>query len=291
MSRPTLSYDEALARIQGFQSREGATVLDVCRTALHTHGLKTARAITFLHGFTSCPKQFDQLGQLFFERGENVFIPREPHHGMADRLTTALTQLTAAGMQDLARRVVEVSSGLGDHVTVCGLSMGGTMAAWIAQHFAVDLAVVIAPPLEVQAIPRSIHRIFTDMLLRVPNFFVWWDPRTKANNPNRAFFGYPRYASRALAENFRLARLLQQDAEKNPPAAKRILVITNAADHTVRNSAIYTLATAWQRRAPGRVQTFEFDAALGLLHDLIGPYLKGQKTDVTYPKLLELMAE
>ncbi len=289
MTRPNLTYDEALARIHGFQTREGDAVLEVCRTALLTHDRKTARAITLLHGFTSCPKQFDQFGQLFFERGENVFIPREPTHGLADRLTTALTQLTAAGMQDLARRVVEVSSGLGEHITVCGLSMGGTMAAWIAQHFEVDLAVIIAPPLEVRAIPHAIHRIFTTVLLHVPNFFVWWDPRTKADNPNRAFFGYPRYASRALAENFRLARLLQQDAEMNPPAAKRILVIANASDHTVRNSAVYALTAAWQRHAPERVQTFEFDASLGLLHDLIGPYLPGQKIDVTYPKLMALI--
>ncbi len=286
---PHLTYDEAIARIQGFQAREGDAVLDVCRTALLSHGHKATSATTLLHGFTSCPKQFDQLGQLIFERGDNVFIPREPNHGQADRLTTALTQLTAESMKDLGRRVVEVTSGLGERTTVCGLSMGATMAAWIAQHHEVDVAVVIAPPLEVQAIPHAIHRIFTWVLLHMPNFFVWWDPRTKVNNPNRAFFGYPRYASRALAENFRLAAQLRAAAMKEPPHAKRILVITNAADHTVRNQAIYDLTALWRARAPDRVQTFEFDASLGLLHDLIGPYLPGQKIDVVYPKLMALL--
>jgi esterase/lipase len=81
------TYADAVARIQAFQAREGAEVNPLCRTALLTHGQWVERAITFLHGFTSCPKQFDQLGQRFFERGYNVFIPREPNHGLADRMT------------------------------------------------------------------------------------------------------------------------------------------------------------------------------------------------------------
>jgi hypothetical protein len=71
--------------------------------------------------------------------------------------------------------------------------------------------------------------------------------------------------------------------------ARRILVITNANDHTVRNRAVYALTQDWHRLAPGRVQTFEFPAEMGLLHDFIGPYLPGQKIDAAYPTLLELM--
>jgi carboxylesterase len=192
-------------------------------------------------------------------------------------------------MRDLGQRVVEVTRGLGEHVTICGLSMGGTLAAWIAQHVEVDLAVVIAPPLEVAAIPHALHRLAAELFQRLPNFFVWWDPKTKLNNPNRALFGYPRYASHALAESWRLAYALRHEARQTPPMAKRILVISNANDHTVRNGAVRALTQDWQRLAPGRVQTYEFPAELGLLHDFIGPYLPGQKIDVAYPTLLELM--
>lgn len=285
----TATYDDALARINAFQAREGDEVNPLCRTALLTHGQRVERAITFLHGFTSCPKQFDRLGQRFYERGYNVFIPREPNHGLADRMTTALVNLTAESMRDLGRRAVEVTRGLGEHVTICGLSMGGTLAAWIAQHFEIDLAVIIAPSLEVTAIPHPLHRLAAEIFLRMPNFFVWWDPKTKLNNPNRALFGYPRYASRALAESWRLAYALRREARQTPPAARCIIAISNANDHTVHNQALYELTRDWQRLAPGRVETHEFPVELGLLHDFIGPYLPGQKIDVVYPALLELI--
>jgi esterase/lipase len=290
VTHPAPTYEQALTRIQNYQAQEGGDINSVCRSQLLTHGHKTERAIVFFHGFTSCPRQFVPLGEKFFDLGYNVFLPREPHHGYQDLLTTTLKDLTAEVMIDRAGRAIDITRGLGERVTVCGLSMGGTVAAWAAQ-FRPDVyrAVIIAPPFEVGAIPRFIHKPFTRVVLAIPNFFVWWDPKLKEKNDRRPPFSYPRYASHALAENWKLAIDIRRAAQHEAPAAQHILVITNANDHTIRNEAVHELAELWRKRAPECVETYEFAAEQKLRHDLIGADVPGQKVDVVYPVLIELI--
>ena len=72
---PAQSYEEAIGRIQSIQADEGNLDLHPeCATQLGTHGEQTETVIVFLHGFTSCPNQFADLGQEYFERGYNVYI-------------------------------------------------------------------------------------------------------------------------------------------------------------------------------------------------------------------------
>ena len=82
-STPASNYEEALNRIEAVQAVEAANgdLNPVCLSKLMTHGERTENAIVFLHGFTSCPEQFEQLGEAFFNQGYNVYIPRLPGHG------------------------------------------------------------------------------------------------------------------------------------------------------------------------------------------------------------------
>ncbi len=48
------------------------------RTRLLSHGKKTATAVLWFHGYSTCPQQFVPLGQKCFEHGMNVYIPRAP---------------------------------------------------------------------------------------------------------------------------------------------------------------------------------------------------------------------
>ena len=80
--------------------------------------------------------------------GDNVLILRLPRHGMADRKVENLSPLKAEELRDCADTSVDIACGLGQKVYVCGLSAGGTLAAWIVQNRSeVTRAVLIAPAL------------------------------------------------------------------------------------------------------------------------------------------------
>jgi len=96
----------------------------LCVTRAFTHGERVNNAVVFLHGFTSCPDQFDQLGRLYYEKGYNVYIPRLPRHGDRDPLGLSLQGLTAEELAEAAMQAVDIAQGLGERVLVSGLSGG-----------------------------------------------------------------------------------------------------------------------------------------------------------------------
>ena len=86
------------------------------------------------HGLTNCPQQFDEFAQLLHARGDNVYVPRLPYHGDTNRLTRAIGNITVADIEargdrsGAARRAVSAT-----RVNALGLSLGATMALWLAQ--------------------------------------------------------------------------------------------------------------------------------------------------------------
>src|SRR6266699_7354514 len=145
---PAIDYETAMSRFAQIQVREEAdgTLNPVCRSKLLTHGSKTERVIVLMHGMTNCPQQFVELAPKFYEQGYNVLIPRMPHNGYTDTNTDALKYVTAAELRNCSSAMVDIARGLGHHVTYVGLSVGGVMAAWVAQYRAdVNKAVIIAP--------------------------------------------------------------------------------------------------------------------------------------------------
>lgn len=288
---PVSTYDEALTRIAAVQGQEQALgkVNPVCATQLFTHGRRTEKAVVFFHGFTSCPAQFATLGRVYFERGYNVYIPRLPHHGMADLMTGALAQLTAEELVAFGMEAVDVAHGLGETVIICGLSMGGALVAWLAQmRDEVQTAVLIAPFLGVGFIPAWLSRPLTRLTLATPNRWQWWDPLQKENNPETAAYGYRRYPTHAMAEGLRLGFIAQQLARHKKPGAQRMVVVTNANDNSVHNGITAALAKSWRKQGAA-VTTYEFPKSLNLPHDLVAPERPSSNTAVVYPVLLELM--
>jgi len=67
-------------------------------------------------------------------------------------------------------------------------------------------------------------------------------------------------------------------------------VVTNPRDQAVNRDLTSGLVRSWRRRAPLRIETFEFPAALELGHDVIDPEQPNQRVDRVYPALLELIA-
>ena len=108
-ANPAPDYAAAVSRFGEIQKIEGPELDPVCRSILLTHGIRTERAIVFLHGYTNCPQQFRELGQIFFDMGDNVLILRLPRHGMADRKVENLSPLKAEELRDCADTSVDIA--------------------------------------------------------------------------------------------------------------------------------------------------------------------------------------
>ncbi len=285
--RPAAGYAEAVERIAALQAEDTAAIGPLSHSIFMTHGQPVERAIVFFHGYTSSPAQFRQLGQMCFERGCNVLIPRLPHHGLTDRFTTEHALLTAEELAALADETVDIAQALGERVIVAGLSMGGVMAAWVAQERAdVEQAVLIAPGLGLYLLPALLTRPATHLTLRMPNIFRWWDPILKDRAPDPGY-GYPRYSTHALAQMLRLGAAVRARARRNAPAVRRIVLVTTASDLSVDNRSARRLAAVWQSHG-AQVRAHEFPANLLVPHDMIDPAEPTQRIDLVYPLLVEL---
>lgn len=291
-SNPASSYEDAAARIEAIQSEEAelGELNPVCGTRLLSHGEQVENVIVFLHGFTSCPDQFGQLGQEFFEKGYNVYIPRTPRHGIKDRLGNPLKGLTAEELAEFASRSADIAQGLGERVIVTGLSGGGSMTTWLSQERPdVDLAVPISPFVGIGFIPRILNRPLTNLVLRLPDFFQWWDPINKENNPNSAPYSYTRYPTHALFENMRLGFAAEEDAKRVKPAARAILMITNANDGSINNDVVAEFEAMWREHGEQFLFSYQFPKELNLPHDLITVGRPDGNIELVYSKLHELI--
>jgi pimeloyl-ACP methyl ester carboxylesterase len=288
---PAQGYEDALGRIQSIQAEEaGLDLHPECTTQLQAHGEKTETVIVFLHGFTSCPQQFVPLGQEYFERGYNVYIPRTPRHGFDNRRGEPLKGLTAEEMAAFAQETADIAQGLGERVIISGISGGGAMATYLSQERTdVDIAAPIAPFLGIGFIPRPLNRAFANLFLIVPDMWQWWDPINKESNPLAAPYAYARYPLHALLENMRLGYATEADAKRTRPATEKIIVITNANDESVNNGVVAEFERIWREHGDENLEAFQFEKALGLPHDLITAIRPGARIDLVYPKLLELI--
>ena len=285
---PVDSYDQAVQRIEGIQAEETSTFNPVCRLQLMTHGKKVERAVIFVHGYTFCPQMFQVLASKFYDLGYNVLIPPLPHHGLADRLNTDQVQLTAEEMAAYSDQVVDLAQGLGDQVTMVGISAGGVVTAWAAENRSdLDLAVPISPGFGFAQIPAPLTVPAANIYLWLPNSFQWWDPDLKeaVGPPNT----YPRYSTHALAQILRFSFAAEAKARQTAPLAHSILVITNDNDMSVDNAATAVVVNDWRSHGARDLQTFSFNASLKLGHDLIDPARPDQRTDIVYPKLIDLI--
>lgn len=285
---PVRSYAEAVVRIEALQAKNPPDIRSVCQPQFMTHKMKVEKVIIFLHGYTNCPEQFRSLGEIFYNLGYNVLIPCFPHHGLQDRLSAHQARLMAEELVAVVEEVMDIAHGLGSHITLVGLSCGGVMTGWAAQHRAdLDEAVLISPAFGLHVIPSPLTAWASRLAMLLPNFFRWWDSEIKAElGPE---YAYPWFSTRGLAQVLRLAQSVLSAARRSKPAAKSILLVTNANDVAVSNHAAAELVSLWRQQGAEQVHTYEFAAELKLGHDLIDPGQSDQRTEVVYPKLVELI--
>lgn len=280
-----------MQRLNALQAQDSGNIGHACSTTWRSHGEQTERVIVFLHGLTSCPQQFAELSEMFYQQGYNVFLPRMPRHGDANPLSTEQAKLTAQELTAYADEAVDIAQGLGRKVIVMGLSAGGLLAAWIAQHRSdVALAIPISPFFWPKLLSQSWRKTLPKVGRFLPNWYTWWNSQLKAdvNLP----YGYPRYSSRAVAECLRLAHSLLTLARKRKAAAEKVIFVTNANDHVVDNTVTQEVIEYWRKSSadkPDRIEALEFEARLRLTHDLISSFQPDQKIDLVYPTLVQIV--
>jgi alpha-beta hydrolase superfamily lysophospholipase len=283
-------YADALQHIEAIHARDTREIHPVSRLQLLTHGRTTPRAILLWHGYTNSPRMYYQIAQKFFDLGYNVWTPRLPHAGLADRLTDDHARLTRDEIVQFTNETIDAARGLGNHLTVGGESLGGVMTAWAAQCRAeVDLAVMINSAFAMNGVPEKLNTLFARMMKRLPNIFMWWDPRARANTgPAHT---YPRFSTRALAQTFLMGAEIYRLAQTQKPAARSILSITSAKDVAVNNRVIAQVVNRW--RANGaNVSEYQFQGVqVPVLHDIIDPTQPNQHIDYFYPILIDLITK
>jgi carboxylesterase len=282
-----------VAQIQAAEANgdAGCAAIDErCRTLLLTHGAATQHVLLLIHGFTNCPYQFQQLAPILHDQGYNVLAVRLPRHGCADRLTTVLAGLRVAEVINTLTAAVDIAHGLGRKVTVLGFSLGGVLAAWLAQTRP-DLhrVILVSPAIGIQALPPDRHRLVAYALAVWPNVFQWWNPEFKDQRvePHHA---YPRFATRALAVLLRLGLAVRDQAARTPPATTQITLITNPSDPIISHHLLAQLIECWKGHG-ATVTERAFPAEWNLLHDLIDPLQPEQQVARVYPLLLQWINE
>lgn len=289
MNRSPSPYANALAHLEYRAYRESALPLNpLCRSFALTHGRRTARCVVLLHGYTNCPHQFRRFAEQVHSRGHTVYVPRMPHHGMADRMSEALAQFSRAELLASFALSLEIAHGLGERVDLLGLSAGANLAAYAAQYRSdIHQAVLISPVLG----SSQIHPWLTSFIALtssiLPNRFVWWDPEL-LDQGHTMQHTYPRFGSRALGIVAQLGLEVLAAARRAPHRARDLVVVANAFDEAVTLPPIERLIARWRAQA-APVRDYCFPVEQQIIHDLLDPQQELQQVDLVYPKLLELM--
>jgi carboxylesterase len=285
---PAAGLDAARDRFAALSAADAIPLNPLCEPYLLDHGTRTERAIVLMHGLSSCPRAFVDFAPLLHARGFNVAVLRLPHSGHADRATDALGRITAGELAAFADAAVDIGAGLGEDLTVLGISGGGTVAAWAGlTRPEVDRMVLVAPLFGVSDFGPALNMALMRVSLLLPDVSLWKDPILRAGWEGMAH-AYKRQSSRGTAENIRLGYAATRRLISGPPAAALGVIVTNDADTAVDNALTARFAEAWAATGAPLVRyTFPAEHALG--HELIDPEERGGDTALTYPLLLDLI--
>lgn len=291
LPQPPQDFCAVIEKIKAIQAREVATpgFNPKSKTLLLTHGARTRRAVLWFHGYTDTPRQFKKLAELCYEKGYNVLVPCVPHHGFKDRLSGEMSNLNSKELIRFTEEMVDLMHGLGDEISVAGISMGGVMAAWAAQERAdVKTAILIAPFFGARIIPAGLTKIAAYGSQFLPDIKQWWDPVRKEKMIGSET-GYMKNSTHSLGQILRMGFQIFSAARFKPPAAESIWMIINDGDESVNNGLNQRLVTLWEKSNAKNVQSFHFPAELDIPHDCINIEQPKSRTKLVYAELMKRM--
>lgn len=282
---PAASYDEAIARFEtAVAAEQGILMSPKSASVLMTHGQPTEKVYVLIHGWTNSPFQWVDFGQMLYDRGYNVLILRMPYHGLASGSVSELRYATPELMRDYADDTIDIAAGLGDEVHVIGLSVGGSVASWIAQNRPdVTQVMSISPMYGIGRLPKFVDYLLLNFASRAPNMSL-----TAPSEPQREHV-YRGQSTRGVANAMLFGKSLFEQAAAGGTAVPHIIVITNDNDTTVNNRRTDELSDLWQAAGAAPVR-FVFAKELGYPHNSIDRTSNPQ-ADAVYAAMLELLGE
>jgi carboxylesterase len=283
-----LSFDEAvqMAMRRVAEDTKNVAILPEAVPRLYTHGKPVNKSVVLFHGFTNCPQQFDELAKRLFDRGCNVYVPRISRHGLKDRMTLDLGNLTVKELEECSLEACRIGQGLGNKAIVMGLSLGGTMTLWLAQTQPIDLAVPIAPFLMPANIPQFVGNPAAHLLAALPDKYWFWDSKLKEKS--LPIYAYPGYPMHGMVEVVYLADAIFKKAAKMKPQAERCVLVTNAGENAVNNSVAGQLLNIWNARGAG-YRNLVLTNLGEPRHDIIDPTTYPRARKLVYPVLEKLV--
>jgi carboxylesterase len=271
------SYAESVARVANRQSVDDTASVPGGRSILWTHGARTPRVYVLLHGFSDAPTQFQVVGANLFADGDNVYIPRLPHHAERFAPLRALARVRAEELASFGDSTANIARGLGDTIVVVGLSAGGVIAGWIAQsHATVHRAVLIAPAIGPGGLSDDQGAGLVVLASKLPDI-----ERVRAPDSSR-LENVQGITTRGLAEALRLGRRVYDAAGDRPPRVANIVFLLNESDRTVSEQASIDLAQRWYDRGAA-VSAYRFGAKAKLPHNVMELTARGGNVEVAYP--------
>jgi esterase/lipase len=279
---PAADYRSAIDQVERRQAADDRVVAPGGRTLLLSHGMRTPRVDVLLHGFTDSPAQFAELADSLYQRGDNVYVPRLPHHAERSGDARALAGMTAVQLRQTADSAADVATALGDTVVVVGLSVGGTMAAWMGQHRPeVRRVVMIAPAFEAGRVPSRLEGFLINLTERLPNVTRRSAPDSARPDRN------PGFATHALAEVLRLGKSVEKTADRAPPKAAEFEFMLNDLDRTVSSAGSLKVAKEWDAHG-ARVSVYAFPGSLRLPHNVLDGREPGGQPALVLPEVIAL---
>ncbi len=281
---PINDYDEAVSRVEALQQEEAPITKEIGRSLLMTHGEKTEDVYVLVHGVTNAPHEFEEFGQLLYDQGANVLILRMPQHGLLSGDIKELKNLTPEQVREYADLTIDIATGLGDNITVIGLSAGGTLAGWLAQNRdEVDRAVLMSPFMGIKQTPMFLDPILMRAFLRLPGIAIGG-----ASEADREWV-YKGESSRGVATFMLLGQALIKQAQEASPQTDQILVLTTAADMAADNGWADKLVEIWQQQGM-EVDAYEFPKADDIPHASIDPFTEEAIRQKVYDKIFEWLS-
>ena len=147
---------------------------------------------------------------------------------------------------------------------------------------------LVSPFFGVHGPPVVLMDALAAILARAPNLYLWWNAHAKQAMAGPSYV-YPRFGTRCMAGTLELSRDVRDHLASQPLRARRLAILTSACDPSANSEQTGRLAERWRRESPGRVSPHEFPKALGIPHDMIDPNQPDAKTQIVYPKVLELL--
>ena len=267
---PVAAYTDAAARIEAVTTQESdLPLLPRAHSYALLTGQPTQTAVVVFHGYTNTPDEFRLVAQAYRDQGDNVWVPRLPHHGLADKFTDEFSQLTAEELRDFADDQIDIAAGLGENVLVIGLSGGGSLALWTGlERPEVSQLVLVSPLLQPTGYPDwAIPPMVRGLRLSPVDSYAWWNAEKQADNVEGMI--YPRYSLKGIAAFLGMRVWAQSRAGATAPMHASVLLIRNDGDPSINADFNQNLLT--QLVPTGQLTVYRIPASAGLSHDIICP--------------------